>query len=133
MSDSLQPNGLYSPWNSLGQNTGVGSCSLLQGISPTRPGIEPRSPALQMDSLPTELLGKPWNIRPRTQKVKKKKSQGNTAQVKEHSRNRQVQINEDDIGKLPEKEFRIVIIKMIQNFKARMEKVQEPINKDYKE
>ena len=53
--------------------------------------------------------------------------------MKEHSRNRQVQINEDDIGKLPEKEFRIVIIKMIQNFKARMEKVQEPINKDYKE
>ena len=85
-----------------------------------------------MDSLPTE----PWNIRPQTQKVKKKKekkSQGNTAQMKEQSRNRQVQINEDDIGKLPEKEFRIMIIKMIQNFKARMEKVQEPINKDYKE
>ena len=132
MSDSLQPNGLYSPRNSLGQNTGVGSRSLLQGISPTRPGIEPRSPTLQMDSLPTE----PWNIRPQTQKVKKKKekkSQGNTAQMKEQSRNRQVQINEDDIGKLPEKEFRIMIIKMIQNFKARMEKVQEPINKDYKE
>ena len=30
--DSLQPNGLYSPWNSPGQNTGVGSLSLLQGI-----------------------------------------------------------------------------------------------------
>ena len=28
MSDSLQPHGLYSPWNSLGQNTGVGSLSL---------------------------------------------------------------------------------------------------------
>ena len=27
--DSLQPHGLYSPWNSPGQNTGVGSCSLL--------------------------------------------------------------------------------------------------------
>ena len=37
MSDSLWPHGLYSPWNSLGQNTGVGSrCSLLQGIFPTR-------------------------------------------------------------------------------------------------
>ena len=36
MSDSLQPHGLYSPWNSLGQNTGVGSCSLLQGIFPTQ-------------------------------------------------------------------------------------------------
>ena len=32
MSDSWQPHGLYSPWNSLGQNTGVGSLSLLQGI-----------------------------------------------------------------------------------------------------
>ena len=31
-SDSLQPHGLYSPWNSPGQNTGVGSLSLLQGI-----------------------------------------------------------------------------------------------------
>ena len=32
--DSLWPHGLYSPWNSPGQNTGVGSCSLLQGIFP---------------------------------------------------------------------------------------------------
>ena len=32
MSDSLQPHGLYSLWNSPGQNTGVGSCFLLQGI-----------------------------------------------------------------------------------------------------
>ena len=36
MSDSLQPPGLYSPWNSPGQNTGVGSLSLLQGIFPTQ-------------------------------------------------------------------------------------------------
>ena len=32
MSDSLLPHGLYSPWNSPGQNTGVGSLALLQGI-----------------------------------------------------------------------------------------------------
>ena len=32
VSDSLRPHGLYSPRNSPGQNTGVGSCSLLQGI-----------------------------------------------------------------------------------------------------
>ena len=36
MSDSLQPHGLYSPWNSPGQNTGVGSLSFLQGIFPTQ-------------------------------------------------------------------------------------------------
>ena len=36
MSDSLWPHGLYSPWNSSDQNTGVGSHSLLQGIFPTQ-------------------------------------------------------------------------------------------------
>ena len=42
MSDSLPPHELYSPWNSPGQNTGVGSRSLLQGIFPTQgssPGL----------------------------------------------------------------------------------------------
>ena len=36
LSDSLWPHGLHSPWTSPGQNTGVGSHSLLQGIFPTR-------------------------------------------------------------------------------------------------
>ena len=36
ISDSLQPHGLYSPWNSIVQNFGVGSLSLLQGIFPTQ-------------------------------------------------------------------------------------------------
>ena len=40
LSDSLQPHGLYSPWNSPGQNTGVGSLSLLWGIFPTQ-GLNP--------------------------------------------------------------------------------------------
>ena len=42
VSDSLRPHGLYSPWNSPGWNTGVGSHSLLQGIFPTQgsnPGL----------------------------------------------------------------------------------------------
>ena len=43
MSDSLWPRGLYSPWNSPGQNTGVGSLSLLQGIFPTQ-GLNPDLP-----------------------------------------------------------------------------------------
>ena len=103
MSDSLRPHGLYSPLNSPGHNTGVGSLSLIQGIFPTQgsnpglplcrqilyqlshmgsprilewveywsgwpipspedlpdPGLELGSPALQVDSLPTELSGKP--------------------------------------------------------------------------
>ena len=99
VSNSLRPHGRYSPWNSPGQNTGVGSLSLLQGIFPTQglnpglphcrwfftswatreaqeswsgwpipspedlpdPGIEPGSPALQADSFPAELWGKPQN------------------------------------------------------------------------
>ena len=36
MSDALRPHRLYGPWNSPGQNTGVGSLSLLQGILPTQ-------------------------------------------------------------------------------------------------
>ena len=40
MSNSLQPHGLYGPWNSPDQNTGVGSLSLLQGIFPTQ-GLDP--------------------------------------------------------------------------------------------
>ena len=42
MSDSLGPHGRYRPWNSLGQNTGVGSLSLLQGVFTTQgsnPGL----------------------------------------------------------------------------------------------
>ena len=43
MSDSLQPHGLYSPWNTPGQNTGVSSLSLLQEIFPTQ-GSNPGPP-----------------------------------------------------------------------------------------
>ena len=60
MSDSLQPHGLYSPGNSPGQNTGVGSLIPSPGDLPST-GIEPRSPSLQTDSLPAEPQGKPKN------------------------------------------------------------------------
>ena len=43
MSSSLWPHGLWGPWNFLGQNTGVGSYSLLQGILPTQ-GLNPGLP-----------------------------------------------------------------------------------------
>ena len=42
VSNSLKPPGLYSPWNSPSHNTGMGSCSLLQGTFPTQgsnPGL----------------------------------------------------------------------------------------------
>ena len=44
----------------------------------------------------------------------------NTTQMKEQTRNKEVQINEQEIGKLPEKEFRIMI-KMTQNLENTME------------
>ena len=50
--------GMYSPWNSPGQNTGMRSLSLIPEDLPD-PEIKPGSPALQADSLPTELSGKP--------------------------------------------------------------------------
>ena len=45
----------------------------------------------------------------------------------------QVQINEEETGKLPEKEFRIMIVKMIKNLESKMEKMKELINQDLEE
>ena len=61
------------------------------------------------------------------------KRQRNTAQIKEQTRNTEVQINEEETGKLPEKEFRIMIVKMIKNLEDKMEKMQESINKNLEE
>ena len=54
-------------------------------------------------------------------------------QVKEQSKNPPDQTNEEEIGSLPEKEFRVMIEKMIQNLGNRMEKIQEIFNKDLEE
>ena len=71
---------------------------------------------------------KPAKRRPQTQKVKKiiiiMKRQRNTTQMKEQTRNTEVQINEEEIGKLSEKEFRIMRVKMIKNLENKMEKMQ---------
>ena len=61
------------------------------------------------------------------------KRQRNTTQMKEQIRNTEVQINEEEIGKLPEKEVRIMIVKMIKKLENKMEKLQESINKDPEE
>ena len=61
------------------------------------------------------------------------KRQRNMPQMKELTRNTEVQINEEEIGKLPEKEFRIMTVKLIQNLENRMEKMQESIHKDLEE
>ena len=48
--------------------------------------------------------------------------------MKEQGKNSQDQINKEDICKLHEKEFKIMIVKMTQNLKNRMEKMQGSIN-----
>ena len=53
--------------------------------------------------------------------------------MKEQITNTEVQINEEEIGKLPEKEFRIMIVKMIKNLENKMEKMPESVNKDLEE
>ena len=53
--------------------------------------------------------------------------------MKEQTRKTEVQINEEEIGKLPEKEFRIMIVKMIKNLENKMQKMQDSINKDPEE
>ena len=69
------------------------------------------------------------------------KRQRNTQKVKEHDKGPPNQTKEEEKGSLPEKEFRIMIVKMIQNFEKKMElhintletrieKMQEMFNKD---
>ena len=57
--------------------------------------------------------------------------------MKKQDKNPEKQLNEVEIGNLPEKEFRIIIVKMIQDLRKRMEtkieKMQEMFNKDQEE
>ena len=53
--------------------------------------------------------------------------------MKEQTKTTEVQINEEKIGKIPEKEFRIMTVKMIKNLENKMEKMQESITKDLEE
>ena len=53
--------------------------------------------------------------------------------MKEQGKNPTDLTNGEETGSLPEKEFRIMIVKMIQNMGNRMEKIQETFNKDLEE
>ena len=50
--------------------------------------------------------------------------------MKEQTRNTEVQINEAEIGKVPEKEFRIMRVKMIRNLENKMGEIQGSIKQD---
>ena len=60
------------------------------------------------------------------------KRQRNIAQMKEQTRNTEVQINEEEIGKVPEKEFRIMIVKMIKTLKTKWRKCKNQLTKTLK-
>ena len=81
---------------------------------------------------------------PKHSDINKTKRQRNTQQVKEQDKCPPNQIKEEEIGNLPEKEFRIMIVKLIQNLEnkmesqinsleTRIEKMQERFNKDLEE
>ena len=65
------------------------------------------------------------------------KRQRTMYQMKEQEKTPEKQLNEVEIGNLPEKEFRITIVKMIQDLgirmEAKIEKMQEMFNKDLEE
>ena len=54
-------------------------------------------------------------------------------QMKEQRKNPPDETNEEEIGSVPEKEIRVMTVKMIQNLGNRMEKIQETFNKDLEE
>ena len=53
--------------------------------------------------------------------------------MKEQGKNPPDQTNEEEISRIPENEFRVMIVKMVQNLGNRMEKIQETFNKDLEE
>jgi len=81
---------------------------------------------------------------PQTQQSKQNEKAEKHSQVKEHDKSPPNQTKEEEIGNLPEKEFKIMIVKMIQNLEnkmklqinrqeTRIEKMQEMFNKDLEE
>ena len=61
------------------------------------------------------------------------RKQRRTQQMKEQGKNQPDQKHEEEIGSLPEKEFRVMIVKLVQNLGNRMEKIQEAFNKHLEE
>ena len=70
LSDSLWPSGLYSPWNSPGQNTGVGCLSLLQEIFPTQ-GSNPGLPHYRQILYQLSHEGRPNQVKKRKKEKEK--------------------------------------------------------------
>ena len=103
-------------------------------VSSTRKPTQPTEPNLptgarhqKQQELQTSSLQKGD---PKHSKLSKMRRQRNTQQMKEQGKNWPDQTNEEEIGSIPEKEFRVMRVKMIQNLGNRMKKIQETFNKE---
>ena len=67
-------------------------------------------------------------VREKKKRDDEKTRQRNTMQMKEHGRKSQDQINKEEINNLPEREFRMMIVKMLPRLENRIEKMQETLN-----
>ena len=74
----------------------------------------------------------PVKQKPHSQKIDKMKRQRAMYQMKEQYKTQEKQLNEVDIGNLPEKEFRIMIVKMIKDLRKRMEEKIEKTQEMFK-
>ena len=77
--------------------------------------------------------GSLWKGDPKHSKLNKMRRQRNTQHMKEQGKNRPDQTNEEELGSLPEKEFRVMTVTLTQNLGNNMEKTQETFNKDIEE
>ena len=88
------------------------------------------NPHYQLGRLFPESLGKGNLKYTKLKKKRKEKAEKFPTQMKRKIRNTEVQISEEEIAKLPEKEFRIMRVEMIKNLENKIEKMQKSINKD---
>ena len=114
------------------------SSTRTQAIVPsTRKSTQPTEPTLATGSI-HQKQRELWtssmqNGDPKHSTLSKMRRKRNTQQMKEQGKNPSDQTNEEETGSLPENEFRVMIVKMIQNLGNRMEKKQETLKKDLEE
>ena len=118
--------------------TGVQTCALPISTLPAPPA------ARNLHNKEEPQTARIWKGYPKQSNINKMQRQRNTQQVKEQDKCPPNQTKEEEIGSLPEKVFRIMIVKMIQNLEnkmqlqinrleTRIEKMQEMFNKDLEE
>ena len=103
-------------------------------VPPIKPLRQPQPPEGRQQKQEKLQSCSLWNKNHIHRRINKVKRQRAIYQVKEQDKTPEKQLNEVDIGNLPEKEFRIMIVKMIQDLRKRMEakikKMQEMFSKD---